>query len=143
MRRILFFMASLAMAFPAFADSIYVPVYSHIYHGNREAPIDLAVTISIRNISPRHSVTITAADYHDGKGKRLSSYLDAPKTLAPLSAFRFVVQQSDRAGGSGACVLVRWKGEKTTPPPLVEAVMIGTQNQLGISFLSRGIPLDP
>jgi len=64
-------------------QDVYVPAYSHIYHGNKDTPLLLSVTQSIRNIEPN----------------------------------------------------------KPTNPPIIESVMIGTQSQLGISFTSRGQPL--
>jgi len=37
-------------------QTIYVPAYSHIYSGNREQPFLLTVTLSIRNIDPKHQM---------------------------------------------------------------------------------------
>jgi hypothetical protein len=54
-----------SLPLPSFAEkktpltdgqTIYVPVYSHIYSGNREHPFLLAVTLSIRNIDPKHPI---------------------------------------------------------------------------------------
>lgn len=39
-------------------QSVYVPIYSHIYHGDRENPFDLAATLSIRNTDPGIDITI-------------------------------------------------------------------------------------
>ena len=41
-------------------QSIYVPIYSHIYSGDREHPFLLAAILSIRNIDPQHSITVLA-----------------------------------------------------------------------------------
>jgi len=57
---------------------IYVPAYSHIYIGNREKPFLLTVTLSIRNIDPKHQIKITLVDYYETQGKLLKNYIDKP-----------------------------------------------------------------
>lgn len=119
-------------------QTVYVPAYSHIYSGNRESPFLLTVTLSIRNIDLNHQITITAVDFYETQGKFLKKYLDKPVRLGPLESTRYIVPQKDKTGGSGANFLVEWKSEKAANPPIIEAVMIGTQFQQGISFTSRG-----
>ena len=46
-------------------ETIYVPAYSHIYVGSNEQPFLLTVTLSIRNIDPANSLTVTAVDYYE------------------------------------------------------------------------------
>jgi len=122
---------------------VYVPVYSHVYHGDRERPILLAATVSIRNLDPGQAITLTQADYYDSEGRLIRSYLTQPLTLKPLASTRFVVRESDTRGGSGAHFLVRWQAAAEVNPPLVESVMLGTAIQQGISFSSRGVPIRP
>ncbi|MBN1932867.1 MAG: DUF3124 domain-containing protein [Desulfobacterales bacterium] len=117
---------------------IYVPAYSHIYSGNREQPFLLTVTLSIRNIDPKHQIKITVIDYYETQGKLLKKYLDKPVLLNPLESLRYIVPESDKSGGSGANFIVEWISEGFINPPIVETIMIGTQNQQGISFTSRG-----
>jgi Protein of unknown function (DUF3124) len=119
-------------------QTVYVPAYSHIYHGNREAALLLAVTVSIRNISPQRSMTVTAVDYYDTKGAVVRKFLDKPLLLGPLGSERFVVPENDTAGGSGANFIVKWHSAEPISAPIIESIMIGTQNQLGVSFTSRG-----
>ena len=118
-------------------QTIYVPAYSHIYSGNREKPFQLTVILSIRNISLKHQIKITLVDYLT-QGKLLEKYLDEPIILKPLESFRYIIPQNEKSGGSGANFLVKWKSEKFVNPPLIETIMIGAQNQQGISFTSRG-----
>ena len=118
-------------------ESVYVPVYSHIYTGNKEKPFLLAVTLSIRNTDPKHRIRVTTVEYFDSKGKPLRSYLETTNILGPFSATRYVVKESDAAGGSGAAFLVRWEADQPVSPPIIETVMIGTRHQQGISFVSR------
>ena len=119
-------------------QSIYVPIYSHIYVGNREKPFLLAATLSIRNIDPNHSISITVVDYYETQGKFLKKYLDKPVTLNPLESIRYIIPERDKTGGSGANFIVEWNSDKFVNPPIVESIMIGAQSSQGISFTSRG-----
>lgn len=122
-------------------QTIYVPAYSHIYSGNRESPFLLTVTLSIRNIDPRHSLKVTRVDYYETQGKLLKKFLDASLVLKPLESIRYVVPQKDKTGGSGANFIVEWVSDNLVNPPIVETIMIGTQRQQGVSFTSRGQPI--
>jgi len=119
-------------------QTVYVPIYSHIYSGNREQPFYLAATLSIRNTDSNNSITITAVDYYDTEGKLLANYLKSNKTLTPMASTRYIVKEADKAGGSGANFIVKWEADKKIIPPIIESIMIGTQTQQGISFTSRG-----
>jgi hypothetical protein len=120
-------------------ETVYVPVYSHIYTGNREQLYQLTVTLSVRNIDPNHSLTVTNVDYHETQGKILKKYLEKPLSLEPLGSTRFIVPLKDTKGGSGANFIVIWKSDRNMNQPIIESVMIGTQSQQGISFTSRGV----
>lgn len=117
---------------------VYAPVYSHIYIGDRERPFLLAVTLSIRNTDPENAIVVTKVTYFNSKGKFLEEYLKEPVRLEGMSATRFVVHESDKAGGSGASFLVEWEAPGDVNPPIIETVMIGAKTQQGISFTSRG-----
>lgn len=119
-------------------QTVYVPIYSHIYSGNKERPFYLAATLSIRNTDFRHPITVTAVDYYDSKGKLLIHYLKDPISLGVMASTRYVVKESEKAGGSGANFIVKWESDALVSPPVIESVMIGTQTQQGISFTSRG-----
>ena len=117
---------------------VYVPVYSHIYIGNRERQFLLAVTLSIRNTDQNNPMVVKKATYYNSQGKLLEEYINTPVTLEKMSATRFVVHESDKAGGSGASFLVEWESENPVSRPIIETVMIGAKTQQGISFTSRG-----
>jgi hypothetical protein len=117
---------------------IYVPAYSHIYIGDRERPFLLTVTLSIRNIDPKHQIKIILVDYYETKGKLLKKYIDKPITLKPLESLRYVIPEREKSGGSGANFIVEWQSDEYVNPPIIESIMIGTQTQQGISFTSRG-----
>jgi len=119
-------------------QTVYIPAYSHIYHGNKETPLLLSVTLSIRNVDQKNSMTITAVNYHETQGPLVKEYLKGPIILGPLGSERFIVPQKDTTGGSGANFIVQWHSEQPINQPIMETVMIGSQSQLGISFTSRG-----
>lgn len=119
-------------------QTVYVPVYSHIYGGDQERPFYLTAICSIRNTDPNRSITIELVDYYDSEGKMLRSYLKSPVVLKPLATGRYVVKESDKSGGSGAKFIVRWQADAIVNPAIVEGIMIGTKMGQGISFVSRG-----
>jgi len=124
-------------------QTIYVPAYSHIYSGDNEKPFLLTVTLSIRNIDTHFPIRITVIDYYETQGKLLKHYVDEPKILKPLDTLRYVVPETDRSGGSGANFIVNWESDRPVNPPIVESIMIGTQQQQGVSFSSRGQEIIP
>lgn len=129
----------------AASGTIYVPVYSTLYLGvaNRTNKVDLAATVSVRNVSAIHPITLEWVRYYDSLGQQVRDYLDKPSTLPPLGSVEFVIQRSDTTGGAGANFLIRWHSEVAVDEPLTEAIMLGQSGNAGISFSSRGHPLTP
>ena len=119
-------------------QSVYVPVYSHIYHGDKEKKFNLTATLSIRNTNLDKNIMLHSIDYFDSNGKLLKKYLETPIVLKKFSTIRYVIKAKDKSGGSGAKFLVRWKSKGLSNAPLIEAIMISTQSGQGISFVSRG-----
>jgi len=123
---------------PSTGQTIYVPLYSHVYQGLRDRPFDLSATLSVRNADPDRALELVSVDYHDTDGKLVRRYLDKAVTVPPLATREFLVGEKDSSGGSGAKFLVRWKAAQAMIPPVIEAVMIGTANSQGISFVVGG-----
>jgi len=123
-------------------QTVYVPAYSHIYVGSAVRPFDLAVTLSIRNTNSNEPITVSVADYYGTDGKLLKSFIKEPVVLKPFATIRYVIAESDGAGGSGANFLVKWNADKNVNAPVVESVMIGTRSSQGISFTSRGVVIE-
>ena len=119
-------------------QSVYVPIYSHIYHGDSEKPFNLTVTLSIRNTDPKQEITLISADYFDSNGKLLKNYVERPIKIKKLASVRYVIQSKDKSGGSGAKFIVKWESKKPVNIPLIEAIMISTRSGQGISFVSKG-----
>lgn len=122
-------------------ETLYVPVYSHVYWGEEPTPFNLACTLSVRNVDPQIPITVTAVDYYDTSGELVGHYLESEATLAPLETAEYYVPERDVAGGSGANFIVKWTSAEPVNAPVVEAVMIGIYSGHGISFVSqaRGI----
>ena len=124
----------------AIVNYTYVPLYSHIYAMGGE-PFLLEATLSIRNPDPLHAMKISAIDLYDTGGKQVRSYLDSPVSLAPMATAAYLVEKTDSQAGSGANFVVQWSSPRNGARALMESVMIGSQDDLHISFSSRGIRL--
>ena len=121
-------------------QTVYVPVYSHIFADDRyrDRPFLLTATLSVRNTDPERPFTLHRVDYYDSEGALLQRYLEAPVTLAPLASTHYIVPESEAKGGAGAKFLIEWQAPAAVSEPIIEAVMIGTKLQQGISFISTG-----
>jgi hypothetical protein len=119
-------------------QTVYVPIYSHIYSGLKGRPFSLAATLSIRNTDPKHPIKLMSVKYFDSAGKLVKEYLDQPTELEAMASTRYILPEGDTTGGSGANFLVKWQSTEKVNPPLIEGVMIGTRSGQGISFVSRG-----
>ncbi|QIR37687.1 DUF3124 domain-containing protein [Tolypothrix sp. PCC 7910] len=122
----------------AMGQTIYVPIYSHIYHNDERKILDLAATLSIRNTDLNNPMIITSVRYYDSDGKLIKNYLDQPIQINALGSTDFFVNRTDSSGGSGANFIVEWVSPKIISEPIVEAVMIATEFQQGVSFVSPG-----
>ncbi len=120
----------------ASGQTLYVPVYSHIYHHNRQEIFELAVTLSIRNTDLTNPIIVTSVRYHNSEGKLVKQYLERPIQLDALASTDFFINRNDTSGGLGANFIVEWVAQTEISEPIVEAVMIGTDFQQGISFIS-------
>jgi len=122
----------------AIGQTIYVPIYSHIYYENRQKFFDLAATLSIRNTDLTSPMIVTAVRYYDTNGKLIRQYIEKPIQLNALASTDFIVNRNDTSGGSGANFIVEWVAKTEISEPIVEAVMIGSALQQGISWISPG-----
>lgn len=122
---------------PVEGQVVYVPAYSHIYHGDGD-PYQLAITLSVRNTSKDHEIVVKSISYFDTKGAEVKSYIDKPVRLPALGTTEVLVERDDTSGGSGANFLVEWHAKTPVTEPIIEAVMIATRERQGISFARRG-----
>jgi Protein of unknown function (DUF3124) len=119
-------------------QTIYVPVYSHIYHDDGKKTFNLAATLSIRNTDLENPIVITFVRYYDTNGQLVRQYLKQPIQLNALASTDFVIDTTDNSGGAGAKFIVEWVAQTQVSEPIIEAVMIGSGYHQGISFISPG-----
>ncbi|MDT8447209.1 MAG: DUF3124 domain-containing protein [bacterium] len=129
-------------AMKAMGQLVYVPVYSSIQEGQKGRLFHLSAHLSVRNISQKNSIVLAVADYYDSNGKQVRRLLEAPVKLGPMASTDFFIRSNDLAGVTGASFLVEWEAENPTAPPVVQAVMLGTNGGQGISFVTNGLPVD-
>lgn len=123
---------------PVQGQLVYVPAYSHVYHGKGK-PHLVTITLSIRNTSIDDEIVLKSVRYHGTRGTLVRSYLDNPVRIPPLGTTEVIVEREDASGGSGANFLVEWVANQPVTAPIIEALMIDTQSQQGISFALRGV----
>lgn len=120
-------------------QTVYVPVYSQIYHHNSQnSTMNLSVTLSVRNTDRNYPLIINSVYYYDSHGQLLKKYIDTPVQLQTLSSTEVFIRANDISGGTGANFIVDWVATNTISPPIIEAVMISTALNQGISFLTEG-----
>ncbi len=118
---------------------VFVPVYSHIYHGDRQEPFLLTITMTVRNTSLTESIVVRSVRYYNSAGKLVKQSTEGDLKIAPLATTAFYIPQQDVSGGSGASFIVEWVTDKKgITEPVIEAVMISTSFQQGVSFTSGG-----
>jgi len=128
-------------------QSYYLPVYSHLYHGELNAktgkPSETLVSthISIRNTDPKMALKLASARYFNTEGKLLREYLPAPQMIAPLGTYELFVPRSDASGGSGANFIIDWSAAQPINPPLVEALHADIREARTLLFVTTGRPI--
>jgi hypothetical protein len=115
-------------------QTLYLPVYSKIWHGDRviegRYPVDKLVSalISIRNTSLKTPIRIISARYYSTDGKLLKEYLPKPAMVNAMGTLELFVERKETEGGSGANFIIQWDSASSTNPPLVEAVHADIKN---------------
>lgn len=129
-------------------QTLYLPIYSHIWHGDYDrtgAPAKtlLSVSVSIRNTDPAAAIRVISAQYYDTNGNKLRQYLASPRTIAPMATYELFIQRSDDTGGSGANFLISWQSDAAVNPPVVEGVHANLPAGRSIVFTTSARPLAP
>lgn len=118
-------------------QTIYVPAYSEMYI-RRDRTIDLAVTLTIHNTDFNNPIILTSVRYYDTQGQLLKEYLPESLQLDPLASTDFFVDANEQSGGLGTNFIVEWVAEELVFEPIVEAIMLNTTNNQGISLTTPG-----
>jgi hypothetical protein len=124
-------------------QSVYVPVYSHIWHGNLDSKgkpqtLLLSSMLSIRNTDPDTGLTVKSVRYYDTAGKMLREYLPQPAKLGPMASTDVFVEHKDETGGTGANFVVAWSSDRPVSPPIIEVVNAYFFGPHSLAFTSPG-----
>jgi hypothetical protein len=127
-------------------QTLYLPVYSHVWHGDVDSkgvPQQTLVSalVSVRNTDPAKSIRIVSAQYYDTHGKKLRQYVPSPKTIGPMGTYEIYVPRSDTAGGSGANFVIAWQADSPANPPIIEALHLNLPAGRSISFITTARPM--
>ena len=125
---------------------LYLPIYSHIWHGEMDKKGQptktlVSVSVSIRNTDPVKSIRVTSAQYYDTDGKKLREYVTAPKTIGPMGTYEIFVSRSDDTGGSGANFVISWKADTPASQPIVEGFHANLPVGRSIAFTTSARPI--
>jgi hypothetical protein len=129
-------------------QTLYLPIYSHIWHGDFDrtgepAKTLVSISVSIRNTDPANAIRVSSAQYYDTKGRKLKEYVPSPRTIAPMGTYELFIQRSDDSGGSGANFLISWSADTAVNPPIVEGVHANLPAGRSIVFTTSARPLAP
>lgn len=127
-------------------QTVYLPVYSHINHGNldRKGKPDkvlLSALISIRGTDPKRPFRVTSARYYNTEGKLLREFVARPVTVPSMGTLELFVERHDESGGSGANFVIVWEADSAINVPLIEAVHANIEGARSVVFTTQGRPL--
>lgn len=129
-------------------QTLYLPVYSHFWHGNLDKAGNpeksyLSALISLRNTDPKSAIRILSARYYDTGGKLLKEFVPAAKVVPPLATLELFIERKESEGGSGANFIVRWQADGAAPvnTPQVEALHVDMYATRAVSFITTARPI--
>jgi hypothetical protein len=123
--------------------TIYVPAYSRVYGAasGTNKLIEFSTTLRIDNTSATKPLVIERIEYYNTAGRLVQSYLKDPIAVRPFGTIEVVIPAEDMRGGAASNFIVTWAGAGPMAEPMVEAVMIGSQENTSYSFISAGRPI--
>lgn len=129
-----------ALSNPVAHEVVYVPAYSHVYANGGRSYL-LEVMLSVRNTDQKQPIVLSSVRYYDTSGTLLRTFVEQPVRVGPMETLEFLVEKMDSGGGSGANFIVEWMAEEVVEEPMIEAVMVAADRQLGLSIVREGVPL--
>lgn len=128
-------------------QSLYLPIYSHLYHGDvnsktgKPSETLVSVHVSIRNTDPRASLQVSSARYYNTEGKLLREFLPKPQSVAPLGTYEIYIPRTDTSGGSGANFIIEWNADRPINPPIIEALHADIREARTLLFVTTAQPI--
>lgn len=128
---------------PTKGQTVYVPIYSEVRHGNvaatgRTDVTLLSVLVSVRNTDPLNSIRVVSANYYNTEGVLLRNSLPAPRVVPPFGTLELFVEQRENLGGSGANYAIKWDATVPVSQPTIDALHSRFQAGYSVAFISRG-----
>ena len=120
------------------SGSTFLSIYSQIYLRTENDQADLTATISLHNPNLESQVYVDKAVYYNTLGEPIRVYFDKTIFIKPMETVQIVIDGVDNEGGTGANFIFDWKIQPNTNEPIIEAIMISTYGQHGISFVTTG-----
>jgi hypothetical protein len=122
-------------------ETLYLPIYSHIYHGEldpKSGPSSLLTSthISIRNTDTKNVIRLTSARYYDTQGKLLREFIPSMTEIGPLGTHELFIPSNDKTGGSGANFIILWSAAQPTSTPIVEALHTDIRSSRSLMFVT-------
>ena len=128
-------------------QTLYLPVYSQIWHGDRVVDGNpkqnlVSVLISIRNASLKTQIRVFSARYYSTEGKLLKEYIPKPLVISAMGTSELFVERKESEGGSGANFIIQWDSTTPTNPPVVEAVHADIKSgNSALTFITTARPI--
>ena len=124
-------------------QTVYVPIYSEIRHGNvgtsgKTDSSQMSVLVSVRNTDPDNPIRVVVARYYNSDGVLLRNALPTPRTIPPFGTFELFVEHRENLGGSGANYVIKWEAATPVSQPLIEALHTRLQAGFSLGFIGRG-----
>lgn len=124
-------------------QTLYLPIYSHVYHGEvgkdgNPSQTLVSTHVSIRNTDPQLAIKLLSARYYDTNGKLVRAFLNAPVTIPALGTHEIFIPRKDTSGGSGANFLVVWSAASPANLPIVEALHADIREARTLMFITTG-----
>ncbi|MGJ3239809.1 MAG: DUF3124 domain-containing protein [Anaerolineae bacterium] len=119
-------------------QTVYVPAYSEVFYGREGLTFELAVTLAVHNTDLTAPIIIQSVRYYDTDGNLVRDYISEPVEVSALATTGFLVEDTDTSGGWGANFVVEWVAEQPVYEPIIEAIMVSTRGNQGVSMISIG-----
>ena len=123
-------------------QTLYLPIYSHLWHGDRVdqgRPLknQVSALVSIRNTSLKTPIKVMSARYYSTEGKLISEYFPSPKVIKAMGTLELFVERKESVGGSGANFMIQWESATPTNPPVIEAVHAEIRGSQTYTFITQ------
>lgn len=123
--------------------STFLSIYSQIYMRNDQEQSDLTATVSLHNPNLMEQVFINKAIYYNTQGESIRTYFEKTIFINPMETVQIVIDGVDKEGGTGANFVFDWQIKPNANEPIIEAIMISTYGNSGISFVTTGKKIKP